>query len=91
MFKDKVQAGQIRNYWNNNAFAKYKAIRAQISHTGGGDPDAARSESPTQSGFERPRKATDVTFTATRKFSSEILLAFYESKLYDLIDAVYVV
>ena len=92
LFKDRVQAGQIRNYWNNNAFAKYKAIRPQVSHTGGGDPDAARSQSPAQSGSgEHPQKTTDITFKATGKFSSEILHAFYESKLYDLIDAVYVI
>ena len=77
---------------HHNAFKKYKAIRTQLSHTGGGDPDAARSgtEDGTETTDAHPAKKADVTFTATRSFSSAVLLAFYKTKMFDRIDAVYV-
>ncbi|RDX50635.1 hypothetical protein OH76DRAFT_1402244 [Lentinus brumalis] len=88
LFRGRATAEQIRNFWNNNAFKKYKAIRAQLTHTGGGDPDAARIDSDKSKSHERPGKRSDVTFTPTRVFSAAVLLSFYESKMYDTIDAV---
>ncbi|RDX43334.1 hypothetical protein OH76DRAFT_1487919 [Lentinus brumalis] len=89
LFKGRgVTAEQIRNFWSNNAFKKYKEIRSQLSHTGGGDPDAARMDGDQSTSDLRPEKKSDVTFTRTRAFSASVLLAFYQSKMYDLIDAV---
>ena len=89
MFKGRVTAEQIRNFWNNNAFKKYKAIRGQLSHTGGGDPDAARLDDGDTTGSERPAKRTDVTFKRVGTLSPAVLLVFYQSRMFDLIDAVY--
>ena len=92
LFHDRVSASQIARYWNNNAFKKYKAIRAQLPHTGGGDPDAARQdadEPAATSATSARQRASDVTFTTVGKLSADSLLAFYNSALYPLIDAVY--
>ncbi|RPD54684.1 hypothetical protein L226DRAFT_523681 [Lentinus tigrinus ALCF2SS1-7] len=88
IFKSHVSAEQIRNFWNNNAFKKYKAVQAQLPHTGGGDPDATWIEEGSEVSKQRPLKRTDVMFTLTRQFSAPVLLAFYQSKMFDLIDAV---
>ncbi len=88
LFKLRVSADKIRGYWNSNAFKKYKAVRKQLPHTGGGDPDAARNAG--QPAMVRPEKRSDVTFTAVKDFSAEVLLDFYESDIYDMIDRVYV-
>lgn len=46
---------QIRNYWDNDVWAKYKAVRALHVHTGGGDGDEDSEEeddAPGSSGDE---------------------------------------
>ncbi|KAM5538425.1 hypothetical protein V8D89_008027 [Ganoderma adspersum] len=89
LFEDRVSASQIARYWNSNAFKKYKAIRAQLPHTGGGDPDAARQDTDEQAASgSAERRPSDVTFTTVGKLSADSLLAFYNSTLYRLIDAV---
>ncbi|KAL7281623.1 hypothetical protein ACG7TL_004940 [Trametes sanguinea] len=89
LFKDRVHVQQIRNFWNHNAFDKYKAIRGQLPHTGGGDPDTEHI--PMASGSSQQRQLTeraDFTFTPTRDYSAKILSEFYNSRMYDLIDEV---
>ncbi|EJF58574.1 hypothetical protein DICSQDRAFT_172776 [Dichomitus squalens LYAD-421 SS1] len=91
LFRERVSAAQIARYWNNNAFKKYKAIRAQLPHTGGGDPDAVHQgglDAAPPGSSQHQKQLSDVTFKAAGKFSSDTLLEFYNSKLYDLIDAV---
>ncbi len=88
LFKLWVSAEKICGYWNTNAFKKYKAVRKQLGHTGGGDPDAARNAGEPRT--VQPEKHSDVTFSAVKDFSAEVLLKFYESDIYDLIDRVYV-
>ncbi|KAM5535811.1 hypothetical protein V8D89_010534 [Ganoderma adspersum] len=40
IFNKRVTSTQIANFWNNQAWAKYKCCRDNlVKHTGGGDPD----------------------------------------------------
>ncbi|KAH9475918.1 hypothetical protein JR316_0011479 [Psilocybe cubensis] len=50
----------LSNYWNHNAWAKYKAVRELENHTGGGDGDKDQNKGPSE----------DPSVTCSRKFDS---------------------
>ncbi|KAF8159923.1 hypothetical protein B0H34DRAFT_797120 [Crassisporium funariophilum] len=91
----RISASQIKNYFTNQAWEKYKAVRERQAHTGGGDGDAKRvdalsssndedsdsdQEEPTETG-KRKRKGRE-------KFSQTVLDEFEKSEIFKLIDAV---
>ena len=89
---------QCKNYWSNNAWAKYKAVRHREKHTGGGDGDADRMEpnsnADSEDIFNTPaqRKEAKRKRAQQRKneFSQAVLDEFEQSEMYRLIDEVYV-
>ncbi|PPQ98195.1 hypothetical protein CVT26_003241 [Gymnopilus dilepis] len=88
---------QLKNYWNTNAWAKYKAVRELDEHTGGGDGDADRYEAdeggesePENPPEEGPKKRKKGRANAGNcKFSLDVLNKFRESEIYTLIDKAY--
>ncbi|KAI0039148.1 hypothetical protein FA95DRAFT_1612804 [Auriscalpium vulgare] len=71
----RVTPTQIRNYWWNQAWEKYKAVRIMSQHTGGGDGDADRQI--------REGKAK-----VRNMFSQKVLDAFEASRIYEAINKV---
>lgn len=76
MLKDRVSAKQLENWWNNNAWKKYKAAHDLEDHTGGGDGDRDQ-QIP-----HAPRKAR------AGQVSERVLERFRRSKVYYLINSV---
>lgn len=92
----RVKPQQIRNYWVNQAWAKYKAVREMQEHTGGGDGDADRA---VDSGEDTDEDDNDedegeIVVGGKRKrrkmtrfgYSMETLREFQQSKIFDMID-----
>ncbi|KAF8982654.1 hypothetical protein BDQ17DRAFT_1549157 [Cyathus striatus] len=76
-----VSVEVIRNYWINNAWAKYKAVKEREKHTGGGDGDDATQSAVAISAGNK-RKKTEAGFSA------QVLEEFQNSDIFKIIDAV---
>ena len=82
LLKGKVTLKQLENYFNNNAWNKYKYANDLEEHTGGGDGDEDR-EIPRE---RAPRKSK----ARAGKPSTRTLNQFRRSKVYQLLHSVYV-
>ena len=88
-------ATQVRNYWFNQAWEKYKAVRERQEHTGGGDGDADRSldldaDDSDADGDDLAVDGSKPKRTKKVQFSPQVLDNFENSRIFELIDAVYV-
>ncbi|KAH9947855.1 hypothetical protein B0H21DRAFT_708172 [Amylocystis lapponica] len=84
---------QVQNYWNNQAYDKYKACRENlVEHTGGGDgDDSDAGDSELDEYGERTRKRKreiSQNLKGRSGYSHLVLEEFLNSGLYDLIDRV---
>ncbi|KAH9922551.1 hypothetical protein B0H21DRAFT_712661 [Amylocystis lapponica] len=84
---------QVQNYWNNQAYDKYKACRENlVEHTGGGDgDDSDAGDSELDEYGERTRKRKreiSQNLKGCSGYSHLVLEEFLNSGLYDLIDRV---
>ena len=82
LLKGKVTLKQLENYFNNNAWSKYKYANDLEEHTGGGDGDEDR-EIPRE---HAPRKSK----ARSGRPSTRTLNQFRRSKVYKLLHSVYV-
>jgi hypothetical protein len=87
---------QVRNYWFNQAWEKYKAVRERQEHTGGDGGDADRDNNLDLDNSDKDADG-DIAVNRSKpkrnqkpKFSERVLDTFEQSKNFVLIDAVYV-
>ncbi|KAF8152558.1 hypothetical protein B0H34DRAFT_861765 [Crassisporium funariophilum] len=90
-----ILALQIKNYFTNQAWEKYKAVRERQVHTGGGDGDAKRvdalsssNDKDSDSDQEEPTETGKRKCKGREKFSQTVLDEFEKSEIFKLIDAV---
>lgn len=84
----------LQAYWND-IWEKYKACKDAEKHTGGGDGDAERvkqeeNEEEEKGGKKQGKRKRRKTKVRGGKWSQEFLDKFRESKVYSLIDDVFV-
>jgi hypothetical protein len=102
VFKGAINADQIKNYWNNQAIEKYKAVISMGKHTGGADDgDAARVDGQDPAvviGVDEDAEDKDSKDARKRalpksigNFSIKVLEEFERSDIFAMIDKVYVV
>ncbi|KAF8336086.1 hypothetical protein F5887DRAFT_920968 [Amanita rubescens] len=70
----RITPTQIRNYWSNQAWPKYKAVREMEEHTGGGDGDDDDDEESPSDKYGG--------------FSKKVLEKFKNSVIYEMINKV---
>lgn len=92
--KGRGTAKQITNFWQT-CWDKYKAVRKQQEHTGGGDGDESRDDAG--SGSDTDNEELSISGEKRKRagkpkneFSSTVLDKFEQSKIFDMIDKVYV-
>ncbi len=96
-----MKASQICNYWNGQAWDKYKACQENIvRHTGGGDGDEdwyslsdsgiSDVETDAEESGERRRVRCHLKAQVGGKHSRDTLLEFMHSEIYSMIHKVYV-
>ncbi|KAJ7593676.1 hypothetical protein C8J56DRAFT_884474 [Mycena floridula] len=85
---------QVKTYFLTHAWAKYKACRELIKHTGGGDGDQGRHNPGSDAEDENVSEEETKKLRAKRKkegksnWSDETLQKFMKSKIYKMIDKV---
>ncbi|KAG2112865.1 hypothetical protein DEU56DRAFT_762003 [Suillus clintonianus] len=95
LLKGRVDHAQIRNFWHNQAWPKYKAVRERQEHTGGGDgdEDGEGDELDGECGnIVEDDVALDGTKrkrTSKKKVSKKVLDEFEASEIFRAIDAVH--
>ncbi|KAG2132031.1 hypothetical protein DEU56DRAFT_757386 [Suillus clintonianus] len=82
LLKGRVDHAQIRNFWHNQAWPKYKAVRERQEHTIGGDGDEDGEGDELDNGMKRKR-------TSKKKVSKKVLDEFEASEIFRAIDAVH--
>jgi hypothetical protein len=105
ILEGRVTAIQISNYWLGQAWEKYKAVRRNQGHTGGGDGDEDRrdvgldldaldagssSSSETDDSSSGGKRKRKPKKSMKMKFSRKVLDEFEKSEAFELIDKVYV-
>ncbi|KAG5649493.1 hypothetical protein H0H81_003482 [Sphagnurus paluster] len=90
----RIIPAQIKNYFLGQVWEKYKAVREQDEHTGGGDGDADRATVEVQTDTDDNPVHTEKVAKPKRKWDSkvkfleDVLDKFKASEEYKLIDAV---
>ncbi|KAG1722887.1 uncharacterized protein EDB91DRAFT_1272395 [Suillus paluster] len=85
------QSAQIRNFWHNQAWPKYKAVREWQEHTGGGDGDEDDDGDEVEGESVEDDIALDGTkrkHTSKKKILKKVLDEFEASELFKTIDAI---
>ncbi|KAG0704471.1 hypothetical protein DFH29DRAFT_997562 [Suillus ampliporus] len=91
LMKGRLDHAQIRNFWHNQAWLKYKAVQERQEHTGGGDGDEDDNGDEVDGESVEDDIALDGTkrkHTSKKKISKKVLDEFEASELFKTIDAV---
>ena len=89
--KGRLDHAQIRNFWHNQAWPKYKAVWERQEHTGGGDGDEEDDGDEVEGESLEDDIALDGTkrkYTSKKKMSKKVLDEFEASEIFKTIDAV---